>query len=98
MVFLFLNDVPSQKPSSSLGFPKLSTFSTSWVLAGVVTFSCTFVPMALLAAWRLLDARRGGHMAGAVAEQEEMALQGLVQMRLGWGSWDEWDHVRSSRF
>ena len=50
---------------------------------GLVTFSCTFVPMALYAAWRLLDARR--HIDGALAEQEELALQGLVQMRLGWG-------------
>ncbi|CAL1172728.1 unnamed protein product, partial [Cladocopium goreaui] len=46
---------------------------------GLVTFSCTFVPMALYAAWRLLDARR--HIDGALAEQEEMALQGLVQMK-----------------
>lgn len=46
---------------------------------GLVTFSCTFVPMALYAAWRLLDARR--HIDGALAEQEELALQGLVQMK-----------------
>ena len=49
--------------------------------AGVITFSCTFVPVALYAAWQLLDARR--HVDGALAEQEEMALQGLVQLRLG---------------
>eukprot|EP00435_Cladocopium_sp_Y103_P073484 s130_g43.t2 len=52
---------------------------------GVITFSCTFVPMDLYSAWRLLDARRGDG-CDAVAEQEEMALQGLVQMKGGLGS------------